>query len=85
MKIFDQACIIFYTINDTLTSLGITVMFFFIGRSEYENCQERKFTLKTKAKLGHDNFKDSVVDEGGDLKKLCEESLVFDSSQQTQQ
>jgi hypothetical protein len=85
MKIFDQACIIYYTINDTLTSLGITVMFFFIGRSEYENSQERKFSLKTKAKLGHDNFKDSVVDEGGDLKKLCEESLVFDSSQATQQ
>ena len=34
MKIFDQTCIIYFTINDTLTSLGITVMFFFIGRSE---------------------------------------------------
>jgi hypothetical protein len=67
------------------TSLGITVMFFFIGRSEYESSQTRKFSVKTKAKLGHENFKDSVVDEGGDLKKLCEESLVFESSQQTNQ
>lgn len=85
MMIFDETSIIFFSVNDTLTSLGITVMFFFIGRSEYESSQSRKFSLKTKSKLGHDNFKDSMVDEGGDLKKLCEESLVFDSSQQTQQ
>jgi hypothetical protein len=81
MQIFDQFCIIYYSVNDMFTSLGITVMFFFIGRSEYENTQSRKFSLKSKEKLGHENFKKSDVDDGGDLTKLCEESLVFESSQ----
>ena len=68
MRVFDYFCMIYFSINDSITALGITVMFYYIGRSEVTtNRKQRKVSAKTRAKLGHSNFETLAVDEGGDL------------------
>ena len=34
MRNFDYACMIFFSINDAITSFGISVMFYYIGRND---------------------------------------------------
>ena len=62
---------IYFSICDAFTSFGITVMFYYVARSETRTQQERKISLKTRLKHGHSNYKKSEVDQGGDLSKLC--------------
>lgn len=78
MNVYDNVCMIFFSISDAFTSFGITVMFFYVGQSEVNSKkkgEERKFSLKTRLKYGHSNYKKSEVDDGGNLEKLCEDPL----------
>lgn len=34
MKNFDYACMIYFSISDAFNAFGITVMFYYVGRSE---------------------------------------------------
>jgi hypothetical protein len=85
MNTFDNICMIFYSISDALTAFGITFMFYQIGIHEYETNVQKQIQTNLplshkrdevwKSRLGHENFKNSDVDAGGDLSKLCESDL----------
>lgn len=87
MDKFDSATMIFFSITDAFTSFGITILFYQIGKNEYSKSRNSKETNRERSKipsqqeeawqqrLGHKNFKDSEVDEGGDLSKLCQDEI----------
>ena len=77
----DYVSMIFYSVNDGLTGLSITIMFYLVGRSERKNLSTSKNSIKKLAnKYGHSNFRKSEVDEGGDLSELCCENIITNNN-----
>ncbi len=70
MHTFDHVLSFYNSINDSITSIAIAVMFYFVGKHEVKRHQDPKLALK----LGHRNFEISSVDNGGDLSHLYKES-----------